>query len=172
MRLVGILVCVLSMAACTAPDDAAQDTATAPVAAASARPAGAATAGETAAEAAARDVVVRFGAELKNVSTLAPADSVRDQLREHYADLVTPGLLQAWLADPSQAPGHDVSSPWPDAINVRQVDCASAAVCEVQGVVRYATSIEVAKGGVADQKVVNLTVKRGTDGWRIDAVHL
>lgn len=172
MRLVGILVCVLSMAACTAPDDTARDTAAALGAAASASPATASTAGETATEAAARDVVVRFGAELKNVSTLAPADSVRDQLREHYAGLVTPGLLQAWLADPSQAPGRDVSSPWPDAINVRQVDCASADACQVQGVVRYTTSVEIAKGGIADQKAVTLTVKRGAEGWRIDAVRM
>ncbi len=172
MRLIGILACVLSMAACTAPDDAAHDPAAAPVAAASASPAAATTTGETATEAAARDVVVRFGAELKNVSTLAPADSVRDQLREHYAGLVTPGLLQAWLADPSQAPGRDVSSPWPDAIDIRHVGCASADACEVQGAIRYVTSVEIAKGGVADQKAVTLTLKRGTDGRRIDAVQM
>lgn len=168
MRVAGMLFCVLSMAACTAPDDTARDT----TVAAGASPAAAATAGETATEFGARDVVVRFGAQLQNVSTLAPADSVRDQLHEHYASLVTPGLLQAWLADPSLAPGRDVSSPWPDAIHVRQVRCTSADTCQVQGVVRYATSVEVAKGGVADQKVVNLTVKRGVDGWRIDAVHM
>lgn len=67
----------------------------------------------------ASEVVAEFGRRLKLVSTAAPRDVSVRTLREHYAGLVAPELLDEWAARPELAPGRRVSSPWPDRIEVR-----------------------------------------------------
>lgn len=118
--------------------------------------------------AAARAVVERFGERLRRVSLLAP-DAVRTrEIREAYADLVTPVLLEAWLADPSRAPGRETSSPWPDRIEVRSIAPADGDACVVEGAVVHVTSGEVAAGGAELREPVTLRVVE-EDGWRIAA---
>jgi hypothetical protein len=60
-----------------------------------------------------REVVERMGERLKRVSLLAPESVLMREIQEAYAPLVTPELLEQWIADPTSAPGRDVSSPWP-----------------------------------------------------------
>lgn len=137
-------------------------------AASTASPATAASAGR----AAVRDVVERFGKRMQKVSVLAPPDTMRPQLKKVYGDLLTPNLLQAWLADPSQAVGRDVSSPWPAGIDIDRIDCPTMARCHVQGSVRYVTSNEVEHGGAAMRRPVRLRVERENRDWRIAAVEI
>ncbi|HEX7090570.1 MAG TPA: hypothetical protein VF192_10590, partial [Longimicrobiales bacterium] len=129
-----------------------------------------AVADERAAQAAA-DLVRRFGQRLARVSLLAPPGALREAIRAQYGPLVTPALLEAWLADPSSAPGRDVSSPWPDRIEVRDVRRIRPDAVEVTGDVVYSTSVEATRGGAARREPVVVTVVRGSDGeWRIGGV--
>lgn len=124
-------------------------------------------------KAAVREVVERFGKQMQKVSVLAPSDAMRPQLKQAYGDLLSPDLLQAWLADPSQVVGRDVSSPWPAGIDIEHIDCPTAIRCHVQGQVRYVTSNEVEHGGVAARRPVRMRVERINDkDWRIAAVEV
>jgi hypothetical protein len=132
---------------------------------------GAGDADERAAQAAAADLVRRFGQRLARVSLLAPPGTLRDEIRAQYAPLVTPSLLESWLADPSSAPGREASSPWPDHIEVRGVRRVRPDALEVTGDVVYTTSVEETRGGAARREPVVVTVVRGADGkWRIGGV--
>ncbi len=124
-------------------------------------------------KAAVRKVVERFGTQMQKVSVLAPPAAMRPQLKKVYGGLLTSALLQAWLDDPSQAVGREVSSPWPAGIDVDDVDCPTTTRCRVQGQVRYLTSNEVEHGGVAERRPIRLRVERKTAaGWRIAAVEI
>lgn len=115
-----------------------------------------------------RAVVARFGAQLKTVSLLAPDTLLAAQLRTAYGALVTPALLERWQAHPRQAAGRQVSSPWPDRIEVRTVRPVGADEVEVLGEVVYMTSVERTHGGIAASEPVRLRVRRGADSsWRI-----
>jgi hypothetical protein len=113
-------------------------------------------------------VVERFGARMKMVSTLAPERTAAGAVRNAYADLVTPALLDRWSADPSHAPGKDVSSPWPDRIRIDSTEAVGTGACRVTGAIVYVTSAEVASGGVASLTPVTLRVV-SDGGWRISA---
>jgi hypothetical protein len=101
------------------------------------------------------------------VSLLAPPDALRGQIEAEYAPFVTPELLAAWLADPAGAPGRQVSSPWPERIEVREVVPQEGGY-RVTGEVVYVTGVEQAAGGAARREPVAMTVVPGTGGgWRI-----
>jgi hypothetical protein len=126
---------------------------------------------EPAARAAA--AVERFGERLARVSLLASEATLRQQIRAEYGELVTSSLLDAWLADPSVAPGRRVSSPWPGRIEVRDVRRMPTGAYEVTGDIVHVTSVEVAQGGAARRERVALVVVREPDGrWRINEVTL
>jgi hypothetical protein len=114
----------------------------------------------------ARRVVERLGARLRRVSLLAPDSVVDREIRTAYASLVTPELLQRWLAEPARAPGREVSSPWPERIEVRSVTAEGEGTCRVAGEVVYVTSAERAHGGAAARVPVTLRVT-ADGGWRI-----
>ena len=113
--------------------------------------------------AAARSTVARFGAQLRNVSVLAP-DSVRVQeMRRAFGDLVSADLLDAWIADPANAPGRQTSNPWPRGIEITDVSTSADGKCVVTGDV-----IEVASTDTTDvvaRRSVQITL--GADGMRI-----
>ncbi len=118
-----------------------------------------------------RVLVERFGKQMQKVSVLAPPDAMRPHLKKVYGDLLTPDLLQAWLADSSKVVGREVSSPWPAGIDIDRIECPTTIRCHVQGSVRYITSNEVEHGGVAERRPVRLRVERSRgNGWRIAAV--
>ena len=131
----------------------------------------ASTESSSAGQSAVRQLVTRFGEQMRNVSTLAPPDMLRPQLGKVYGDLVTPDLLQQWQNDPSRAVGREVSSPWPAGIDIKHLYCSTASKCHVQGTVRYMTSNETEHGGVAARRPIDLQLKRIEGGhWRISGV--
>ncbi|HWG66137.1 MAG: hypothetical protein V4567_09855 [Pseudomonadota bacterium] len=120
---------------------------------------------------AARSVVERFGKRMQEISVLAPPDAVRAELPKAYGGLLSPALLKTWQAHPDQIIGREGSSPWPDRIEVKQLDC-NAGSCSVSGDVGYITSNEVAHGGVFMRRAISLELADAAHGWRITAVRL
>lgn len=104
-----------------------------------------------------RQIVEQFGAGMRDVPTLAAAPAVSEAIREVYGPLVTPELLDAWLAAPDEAPGREVSSPWPDTIEVHAVEAMGDVRCLVEGELLYRTSGD-ARGEVAGREGVRAEV--------------
>ena len=121
---------------------------------------------------AARSMVERFGKRMQEISVLAPPDAVRAELPKAYGGLLSPELLKTWQAHPDQVVGREGSSPWPDRIEIKQVDCATGHACRVTGDVDYITSNEVAHGGVFMRRAIALELADTAHGWRITTVHL
>lgn len=115
-----------------------------------------------------KEVVTGFGAAIKKVSLLAPEEVLIPQLKEVYRPYVTPGLLQKWTANPSEAPGREVSSPWPEKIEIKDMQPAGNDQYQVEGSLIYLTSNEVAHGGIAASKKISMVLTRQQDGsWLI-----
>jgi hypothetical protein len=113
-----------------------------------------------------REAVERFGERLQRVSLLAPESLLVREIESAYAPFVTARLLESWTADPSRAPGRELSSPWPARIEVRSVQAVDDDVCRVAAEVVYATSADAS--GAAAREPVTLSVTR-VDGWKIAA---
>jgi hypothetical protein len=121
-------------------------------------------------EAVAREVVQTFGERLKNVSLLAPDTIVAAEIRANYGGLVSKHLLDGWLFSPQTAPGREVSSPWPERIQIDSVRAEGAGSCRVDGMIVYLTSMEVTHGGVAALRPVRMLVQQvDGDGWVISS---
>lgn len=167
-----VFVVALSLVACSSPD-APQDASSAQTAL---TPSMAASTSDAAASsdtrAAVRLLVERFGRQMQKVSTMAPPKLMHRQLQKVYAGLLSPELLRAWQTHPQRVVGRKVSSPWPQRIEVEQIECARADVCRVSGSVDYVTSNELEHGGVFMRRAITLEVTHGRSGWRITAVHL
>jgi hypothetical protein len=112
-------------------------------------------------------LVGAFGRQLASVSLLAPPDVLSREMRGQYSSFVSTALLDAWLAQPSDAPGRRVSSPWPARIDVLAVEPPEEGGYEVVGEVVYLTSEELARGGSASREPVQLHVVREGGGLRI-----
>jgi hypothetical protein len=115
-----------------------------------------------------RAVVERLGQRMKQVSLQAPDSIVVREIRRTYAPLVTPSLLEAWISKPERVPGREVSSPWPERIEIRSIEAVGSGLCRVEGEVVYVTSVELARGGAVSRKPVVVRVT-ADDGWRISA---
>lgn len=107
---------------------------------------------------ASKALVEGFGKVLKNVSLLAPSDDIAKSMDDNYAQYVTPGLLTAWKADPSAAPGRLTSSPWPDRIEILSVEKSAAGDYALSGKIIEVTSTEVQNGGAAATRPFNAVV--------------
>jgi hypothetical protein len=118
-------------------------------------------------EPALRELVERFGGQLKTVSLLAHDTVTRREIRDAYASLVSPALLDSWISDPARAPGRQLSSPWPERIEIRTVDAIGPSECVVRGDVIHVTSVEL-PGESAGTTAVTLTIRRN-GGLRISA---
>ena len=99
---------------------------------------------------------------MRNVSTLAPRDVVVDAIRRNYSDLVSDDLLQKWIASPVSAPGRQVSSPWPDHIDIQSTSAPSDDAAVIDGAV-----VEMTSAGEARRTPVRLTLHRSGGEWRI-----
>jgi len=104
---------------------------------------------------AAENAVVGLGQQLNKVSLLAPDAS--STMEEFYGPYVAPDLLAKWEADPSKAPGKQTSSPWPDHIQVTDVQKNGDAYA-MQGQIVLMTSNEVEHGGIAGVQDFTATV--------------
>ena len=107
-------------------------------------------------------VVEELGRRMKGVSTLAPPESAAKAIGEAYAGLVDPDLLARWEANPATAPGRQVSSPWPERIEVERVTDRSENTAVVRGRI-----VEVSSSGQAGRVPVLVTLERQAGSWLV-----
>ncbi len=117
-------------------------------------------------------VVETLGKKLQMVLLLAPADTVKANMQEHYGGLVSPNLLQKWQSDPQNAPGRLVSSPWPDRIEIISNEKLADGSYKVKGEIIELTSLEQTQGGFAAKRPIDLIVRNLENKWLIDEVAL
>lgn len=113
-----------------------------------------------------RGVVVQFGKNLQNVSTLAPKEVFGASLDEYYGQYVSNGLLNEWEADPVHAPGRQTSSPWPDRIEIGWTDKVGS-VYRVHGNVIEIARSETGSTSIAAMYPVNFELEKRADRWVI-----
>lgn len=116
-------------------------------------------------------LVEDFGSTLKNVSLLAPRDLVIEAIEANYSPYITDELMQSWLAHPRRAPGRTTSSPWPDRIEITEVERLSEDEFSVKGRIVEVTSAE-AEGGAAVYRPVELIVRKTGNKWLIDNIRV
>jgi hypothetical protein len=119
-----------------------------------------------------KSLVEEFGSKLKDVSLLAPKDILESSMKESYGDLVAPELLNKWLSDPTNAPGRLTSSPWPDRIEIKDIEKISDSEYKVNGEIVEITSTERPGTGAAARRQVIITVKKIENRWVISDVVL
>lgn len=117
---------------------------------------------------AAAKVVVTLGERMKQVALSAPDSLLRQQIEAQYGSLVTPALLEEWVAGAADVPGRSVSSPWPERIVVDSVVSTGTGECSAYGTVVYVTSVEVAHGGAAAEVPVRAVLTHDGE-WRVSA---
>lgn len=122
---------------------------------------------QTDGSAAVQELVENFGDRLKDVSLLAPKDLVDQEIEADYGSLVTPDLLKEWKADPSRAPGRLTSSPWPEKIEIQNLQAIDESSYRVAGLVDEISSQEKTAGGAGQQYPVSLKVERMGGRWLI-----
>ncbi len=120
----------------------------------------------------AAELVDNFGRSLKNVSLLAPEDIVKKSLQENYSEFVAPVLLTKWQNDPQNAPGRVTSSPWPERIEISNIEKLSALKYEIKGEIIEVTSVELVNGGAAAKRPVTLMVENLNNRWLITYVKI
>lgn len=114
-----------------------------------------------------KNVVEDFGKVLKNVSLLAPKETIAQSIKENYAAFVYPTLLSEWINDLSKAPGRLTSSPWPDRIDVTAINKINSSSYDISGNVVEITSQEVVNGGSVGQYPVMVKVEKINNKWLI-----
>lgn len=125
---------------------------------------------DTGAEVAA--LVETFGSRLQRVSLLAPEEILVQILEENYGGLVAPRLLAEWSREPARAPGRQLSSPWPERIEILALEQTAPESYRVKGEIIEVTSVELAEGGIAARRPITLVVEKEEDSWLITAVTL
>lgn len=114
-----------------------------------------------------RNQVIAFGATLKDVSLLSP--TAPQDIERVYAPYVTRSLRAAWSANPDRALlGRLTSSPWPERIDVVDIDQTDD-VYEVRGFVVSMTSDELTNGGDAGSAEIIFLVREEDGAWKIDS---
>jgi hypothetical protein len=118
------------------------------------------------------NLVQDFGSKLKQVHLLAPETVLAASIQDSYSDYVTAELLAQWLNNPENAPGRQLSSPWPERIDVLKVEKLNQYVYRVKGEIIELTSVELANGGFAAKRPITLQVEKIDNNWLITAVTL
>lgn len=116
-------------------------------------------------DAAIRDTVTGFGAHLKNVSLLATS-TLSSQISSEYGPYLSQDLLARWQANPSLALGRQVSSPWPDRIEVSTVNTNGDGSYRVSADIVEVTSTDTATSS-ADRVPVVFTVAQSGSSYLI-----
>lgn len=119
-----------------------------------------------------RAVVEEFGKRLKSVPLQAAPDQIRAAIIEQYADYVSPELLAVWVVEPSLAPGRLTSSPWPDRIEIREIQEEGDGRYAVTGYVVEVTSAEFGTEEAAVKLPIALELEKEGDDWLITNVSL
>lgn len=113
------------------------------------------------------EFVQSFGEQLKMVSLLAPEDVTRDAMVKYYGDYVSEDLIEKWVKDSDNAPGRQVSSPWPERIDVLSAEKTDENTYIVKGTIIEVTSVELKEGGAAAKRQITLEIKRSDDKFVI-----
>ena len=115
-------------------------------------------------------LVENFGSKLKEVSLSAPGEIVSQEIETIYAPFVSSTFLLNLTNDPTRAPGRDVSSPWPEKIEIISMEKLDSYTIQVKGKIILMTSVEVAQGGNAGETPIALWVRNtnARGAWLID----
>jgi hypothetical protein len=105
-----------------------------------------------------RNLAEQLGARMRLVSLLAPDSIVRRSLADAYGTLVSAPLLTEWQNDPRNAPGRELSNPWPQRLDVRSID-ADGTACRVEGDIVYVTSADTTTP--VERRTVSLRIESG-----------
>ncbi|CAK7076379.1 hypothetical protein ACF3M2_07465 [Tissierella carlieri] len=114
-------------------------------------------------------LVEEFGGKLQSVSLLSPKEELEKSMKENYRGLVSEDLMNKWLNNPEDALGRFVSSPWPDRIEIENVEKISDTEYEVEGNIIEITSSE---NDEPISRTITLTVRKIDIVWLIDDVVL
>lgn len=114
------------------------------------------------------NLVRNFGEKLQLVSLLAPKDIVSKSIEDNYSKFISDSLLEEWRNNPENAPGRLTSSPWPDRIEINDIEKISEYKYHVKGEIIEVTSVEKATGGYAAKQAVTILVVKENDRWFID----
>lgn len=117
-----------------------------------------------------KSLVEEFGKKLQNVYLTSPKEKVKEDIEENYSDFLSPNLLMLWLEYPSKAMGRFTSSPWPDRIEVEEIEKIDESHYKVKGRVIEITSVEAVQGGVADSRDIELIVEKIEGKWLISDI--
>jgi hypothetical protein len=98
---------------------------------------------------------------MRLVSVLAPADLAAKAIRMSYAGLVDPKLLEVWSTNPTDAPGRQSSSPWPDRIEVQSASLSGDHATVIGKIV------EATSAGETGRVPVEVGLKREGSSWLI-----
>lgn len=112
-----------------------------------------------------RNLVIDFGARMKQVSLLGPDSARARSLRTQFGDMVGPSLLAEWAREPRRAPGRLTSSPWPERIEITALSRKSRRAFFVDGEVVLRTSADAT--GDAGRIPVRLILWKAGPRWRI-----
>lgn len=125
-------------------------------------------------KAAIKSLVEGFGAKLQAVSLQAPKEIRDKSIRENYGSFISPQLMAKWVNDPDPVdlPGRVTSSPWPDRIDILNMEKVSEDAYKVTGEIAEITSQEKVAGGIAAKRPVILMVEKIGDRWLINTVTL
>ncbi|TJX60675.1 hypothetical protein E8P77_19770, partial [Soehngenia saccharolytica] len=118
------------------------------------------------------DLVETFGNTLQTFSLLEPKDILDKDMEDSYSGLVSQNLIDSWKADPLNAPGRLVSSPWPDRIEIKTLNKISKGEYQVEGNIIEITNDELEHGGFFAERPITLTVRETNNKWMIDEVSL
>lgn len=121
-------------------------------------------------EAAVKSVVEKFGKKLQFVSLLGPEDVLEKSMEENYGEFVSPTLIEKWLKDPVNAPGRLTSSPWPDRIEISNIEKTPDGKYEVEGEIIEVTSVD--NGESVAKRAVTLVVEKIEGKWLITEAEL
>ncbi|MTI47093.1 hypothetical protein [Sporosalibacterium faouarense] len=118
------------------------------------------------------NLVKAFGSQLQKVSLLAPRELVEKSIKENYGDFVSSTLLETWIEKPEDAPGRVTSSPWPDRIEISNIEQLSQGLYKVKGQIIEITSTEAVSGGIAASRPITLMVEKIDGNWLINSIVL
>ncbi|MFC4410103.1 hypothetical protein ACFOZY_06580 [Chungangia koreensis] len=113
-------------------------------------------------------IVENFGYQLQNVSLLGPKEELEKSMRKHYSGLVSSELIGQWLNDPVNAPGRLTSSPWPDRIDVTDIQKVSESKYSINGEIVEITSVPE----IAAKIPIHLLVEKVGERWMITDVRI
>jgi len=108
-------------------------------------------------------VVEEFGSKLQLVSLMSPKDILTKSMEEEYSQYVATGLIYEWIEDPLNAPGRLTSSPWPDRIEILNIEKITDYSFSVEGQIVEMTNVK----GEEFRRNVNIIVEMVTDKWII-----